>query len=274
MATADNVFAEAIAELYDAVLGPFMFEPFARETAARLASTAGDVLEIAAGTGILTRQLDRVLGPGARIVATDLNPPMLAVGARKLASARVEWRQADALALPFADRRFDAVVVQFGVMFYPDKVAGHVEARRVLRPGGRYVVSVWDDLASNPVAQVVHQTAVACFPDDPPQFIARTPHGHHDAARLVADLVAAGFADAAVETVTLAAGRLTADELARGFCQGTPLRNEIVARDAGRLGEVTAAVARALEARFGPGPIESPIRAHILTARAPVPATS
>lgn len=266
MATAE--FSASVADLYDAILGPFMFEPFARETAGRLAGVGGEVLEIAAGTGILTRELDRVLEPGAQITATDLNPPMLAVGAAKLASARVEWRPADALALPFAEASFDAVVVQFGVMFYPDKVAGHAQARRVLRAGGRYVVSVWDDLASNPVAQTVHQAAGACFPEDPPEFFARTPHGHHDAGALVADMVAAGFADAAVETVRLAAGRLTADELARGFCQGTPLRGEIVARDEGRLDEVTAAVARALEARFGPGPIESPIQAHILTASA------
>jgi SAM-dependent methyltransferase len=264
MATAD--FTDSIADLYDAILGPFMFEPFARETAGRLASTSGDVLEIAAGTGILTRELDRVLGPGARITATDLNPPMLAVGARKLASARVEWRPADALALPFADGSFDAVVVQFGVMFYPDKVAGHAEAARVLRSGGRYVAVVWDDLASNPVAQVVDQASRACFPEDPPAFLARTPHGHHDVGRLLADMVAAGFGDSSAETVTLAAGRLTADELARGFCQGTPLRGEIAQRDEGRLGEVTAAVARALEARFGPGPVESTIQAHILTA--------
>jgi SAM-dependent methyltransferase len=265
MATPD--FSASVADLYDAILGPFMFEPFARETAGRLAGMDGEVLEIAAGTGIVTRELDRMLGPGARIMATDLNPPMLEVAARKLAgSARVDWRQADALALPFADGRFDAVVVQFGVMFYPDKVAGHAEAARVLRTGGRYVVSVWDDLASNPVAQVVHEAAGACFPDDPPDFFARTPHGRHDAARLVADMVAAGFADTAVETVTLAAGRMEANDLARGFCQGTPLRGEIAQRDEGRLREVTAAVARALEARFGAGPIDSPIQAHILTA--------
>lgn len=267
MATAD--FTQSIADLYDAILGPFMFEPFARETAGRLAGMGGELLEIAAGTGIVTRELDRVLGPGARITASDLNPPMLAVGARKLAgSGRVAWRQADALALPFADESFDAVVVQFGVMFYPDKVAGHAEAARVLRPGGRYVASVWDDLASNPVAQVVHETVGGCFPDDPPAFFARTPHGHHDAARLVADMVAAGFRNTVVETVTLAAGRLPAGDLARGFCEGTPLRNEIVQRDEGRLGEVTAAVSRALEARYGPGPVESTIQAHILTASA------
>jgi SAM-dependent methyltransferase len=154
-------------------------------------------------------------------------------------------------------------------MFYPEKVAGHVEAARVLRPGGRYVVSVWDSLAGNPVAQVVHEAVGGCFPDDPPMFFARTPHGHHDVGRLRADLAEAGFADNEVETVTLAAGRLTAEALARGFCQGTPLRGEIVARDEGRLGEVTEAVARALAAQFGDGPVESTIRAHIATAVAP-----
>jgi ubiquinone/menaquinone biosynthesis C-methylase UbiE len=267
MAAAD--FSASVADLYDAILGPFMFEPFARETAGRLAGMEGEVLEIAAGTGIVTRELDRVLGPSARIVATDLNPPMLAVGAAKLAaSGRVAWRQADALALPFAEASFDAVVVQFGVMFYPDKVAGHVEARRVLRAGGRYVASVWDDLASNPVAETVHRAVGVCFPQDPPEFFARTPHGHHDARLLAAQMAQAGFADCGVETVRLAAGRLTAKDLARGFCQGTPLRGEIVARDEGLLGEVTAAVARALEARFGPGEIESPIQAHIASARA------
>lgn len=267
MATADNVFAASIAQLYDAVLGPFMFEPFAREMAGRLSPADGDVLEIAAGTGALTQELDRTLDPKSRITATDLNAPMLAVGARKLNSLRVEWRQADALALPFADQSFDAVVVQFGIMFYPDRVAGHAEAARVLRSGGQYLVSVWDDLTSNPVADVVHRAAGACFPDDPPEFFARTPHGHHDVSKLLADLAEAGFRDSAIETVTLAAGRLPAHELARGFCQGTPLRNELVQRDERSLGRVTEAVERALEAHFGRGLIESTIQAHILTAR-------
>jgi SAM-dependent methyltransferase len=192
---------------------------------------------------------------------------MLDVAAAGLSSPRVAWRQADALALPFANRSFDAVVCQFGVMFYPDQKAGHAEAGRVLRPGGRYVVSVWDDLASNPVAETVHEAAGASFPDDPPQFFARTPHGHHDKARLCGDLVAAGFQEIAAETVRLDAGRMTAEDLARGFCQGTPLRAEIEARDEGGLARATVAVEQALRRRFGDGRIESTIQAHVLTAR-------
>ena len=267
MAIGDTVFAASIAAVYDAVLGPFMFEPFARDMAARLSGAAGDVLEIAAGTGILTRELDRTLGPTSRIMATDLNPPMLEMAARKLSSPRVAWRQADALALPFGRQSFDAVVCQFGIMFYPDQRAGHAEAARVLRAGGRYLASVWDDLSSNPVTETVHQAAAACFPHDPPAFFARTPHGSHDIAKLRADLAASGFRDISIETVTLPAGRLAAEALACGFCQGTPLRNEIMQRDEGGLDRVTAAVQRALEARFGDGPIKTTIQAHVVTGR-------
>lgn len=266
MAIGDTVFAASIAELYDAVLGPFMFEPFAREMAGRFSCLDGDLLEVAAGTGILTRALDRTLAQGARITASDLNEPMLAVGARKSGSSRIAWRQADALALPFAAESFDAVVCQFGIMFYPDKVAGHAEAARVLRPGGLYRASVWDDLAGNPAAETVHQAVGACFPRDPPAFLARTPHGHHDNETLMADLTAAGLQDISIETVTLAAGRLTAQDLARGFCQGTPLRHEIVQRSEDGLGPVTAAVAGALTARFGEM-VETSIQAKVITAR-------
>jgi ubiquinone/menaquinone biosynthesis C-methylase UbiE len=234
--------------------------------ALRLSGLDGDVLEIAAGTGVLTLELDRTIDPKCHITATDLNAPMIDVGARKPSSPRVTWRQADALALSFADQSFDAVVCQFWIMFYPDRCAGHAEAARVLRSGGQYLVSVWDDLASNPVAESVHRAVGACFPHDPPEFFARTPHGHHDIARMRAELAAAGFRDLSIETVTLAAGRLTAEALARGFCQGTPLRNEIVQRDQGSLGLVTAAVERSLKARFGDGLIETPIQARVATA--------
>jgi SAM-dependent methyltransferase len=262
----ESAFAGSLVGHYDSVLGPFMFEPFARETARRLAGVRGPVLEVCAGTGALTRELDRILPPDATIVATDLNPPMLDQAAARLTSPRVTWRQADALALPFEDGAFDAVACQFGVMFYPDPVAGHREARRVLKPGGLYVLAVWDDLESNPVAEAVHQAVAACFPQDPPQFFARTPHGHHDIAKLREALAAGGFADAAVDTVTLEAGRFTADELAAGFCQGTPLRHEIEQRAAAGLGGTTGAVAEALRERFRAEKIASKIQAHVIAA--------
>lgn len=267
MTTSETAFAGSLVGLYDQVLGPFMFEPFARETARRLEGVGGPVLEVCAGTGVVTRELDRLLPPEAAIVATDLNPPMLQQAAARLASPRVTWRMADALALPFEDAAFEAVVCQFGAMFYPDPAAGHREARRVLRPGGLYVLGVWDDLNSNPAAEAAHLALGAAFPDDPPLFFARTPYGHHDTRRLREALAAGGFADVAIDTVTLDAGRLTAEDLALGFCQGTPLRHEIEQRAPERLAEVTRAVAQALRERFGGGPIESTIQAHVIVAR-------
>ncbi len=266
MTTADSNFAGSLVYLYDKVLGPFMFEPFAREVAGRLNGFTGEVLEVAAGTGIFTRALDDVLALGSLITATDLNRPMLELASRARTSPRVTWRQADALRLPFAGETFDAVACQFGVMFYPDQGLGHREARRVLRSGGRYVLSVWDDLVSNPVADIVHQTVAAYFPHDPPEFFARTPHGHHDNFRLRESLAAAGFTAVTIETVRLPAGRLAADEVALGFCQGTPLRHEIEQRSAADLAGVTQAVATALLDAFGEGAIETMIQAHIAVA--------
>jgi len=262
----DAVFAGSLVGRYDAVLGPFMFEPFARVTAERLAGVSGDVLEIAAGTGIVTRELDRALASDATLMATDLNRPMLDRAAERLNSPRVSWRQADALALPFEDASFDAVVCQFGVMFYPDQVAGHREAFRVLRPDGRYVLGVWDDLASNPVAGVVHQTAARLFLDNPADFLGRTPHGHYETRRLRAHLEAAGFHDIAIDTVTLDAARLTAQELAVGFCEGTPLRHELEQRSPTGIADASQAVEQALRTRFGDGPIASTIQAHVIVA--------
>ena len=143
-----------------------------------------DVLETAAGTGVLTRALASRLAPSTRIVATDLNQPMLDQAAQRQQAAAVEWRQADALALPFADASFDVVACQFGAMFFPDKVQGYSEARRVLRPGGRFLFNVWDRIEENEFADVVTQALAEVFPDDPPRFMARTPHGHHDVGRI------------------------------------------------------------------------------------------
>src|SRR5690242_6913191 len=141
----DRVFAGSIPALYERYLGPLIFEPYADDLAERVASGAPNrVLETACGTGIVTRALARRLPAAAELVASDLNQPMLDFAAGQLKDRRVTWRQADALALPFPDRSFDAVACQFGAMFFPDRVAGYREASRVLRPGGRFVFSVWD----------------------------------------------------------------------------------------------------------------------------------
>src|SRR4051794_35372477 len=174
----DREFAGSIPETYDRFLGPLLSEPYARDLAARLAAlTPARVLETAAGTGVATRALARALPAGAAIVATDLSRPMLDLAAARLETAEVTWQQADALALPFEDGAFDAVACQFGAMFFPDRAAAYREARRVLRRGGRFVLSVWDRLERNELAHAGDEAGAAQVPEDPPRFLARVPYG-------------------------------------------------------------------------------------------------
>lgn len=266
MSDTDRSFAGSIPALYHRHLGPLLFEPYAADLAARLDGLHGRVLEIAAGTGIATRALERVLGDGAAIVATDLNPAMLEHAASLGGTGRISWRQADAQALAFDDASFDAVVCQFGAMFFPDKVAAYSHARRVLRPGGRYVFSVWDDLRENQVAAVVAEAVAELFPDDPPNFLARTPYGYHDKDRLRRHLHSAGFDRVDIDTVAVTGRAPSAVDPAIGLCQGSPLRNEIEARAPNRLAEVTERATQAVARRFGSGPISSTLRAHVVTA--------
>jgi ubiquinone/menaquinone biosynthesis C-methylase UbiE len=264
----DAVFAGSVPALYDRHLGPLLFEPFAREVAGRAASLRpGRVLETCAGTGIGTASLVDSL-PAATLVATDLNQSMLDQAARKPALKRVEFRQADALALPFADGSFDAVVCQFGAMFFPDRVAGYREARRVLAPHGHLLLSIWANLQHNPMTRLVVETAAARYPDNPPRFLARTPHGHGDADVIRRELEAAGFTSIAIDTVTLPSRAPSAEHAAIGLCQGTPMRGEIEALEpSGGLAATTDAATGALRAAYGTGAIEAPMQAIVVVTR-------
>lgn len=268
MVATDKLFAGSIPEVYDRYLVPLIFESYAAGLAARLAGLRPQaVLETAAGTGVLTRAIAAQLPAHARIVATDLNQPMLDhASAKQAPDTRISWRQADALALPFADQSFDAVACQFGVMFFPDKIQGFREARRVLRPAGHFLFNAWDRICENVFAEVVTEALARVFPENPPSFMARTPHGYHDAERIRADVEAAGFRSIAIETRQATSSAQSAHHVAIAYCQGTPLRNEIEARDASRLQEVTEAAAQALTQQFGSGPIAGRIAAHIVVA--------
>jgi SAM-dependent methyltransferase len=200
------------------------------------------------------------------ISATDLNQPMLDFAAAQPIARPVSWRQADALALPFADAAFDAVLCQFGVMFFPDKVTGYREARRVLKPAGHFLFNVWGPIEANEFAFMTTEALRAIFPQDPPLFLARTPHGDHDTDAITTALKVAGFTAVAVDTVTMTSELPSAMELAMGFCQGSPLRNEIEARSPGNLSEITDTVAAAIADRLGHGPITGPMQAHIIAA--------
>jgi SAM-dependent methyltransferase len=251
---------------YDDYLVPAVFRPYADDLASRVARHQPRVvLELAAGTGVLTRAMTASL-PGARVTATDLNVAMVDVGAAQVPAA--SWRQADAMHLPFRDATVDLVACQFGVMFFPDRPAAYAEVARVLRPGGHFLFNCWGPLATHEVEATVIAALAEVFPDDPPSFLARVPHGYHDVERVAADLTTARFDGVQVETVELDCTGMGAADLARGYCRGTPLRPEIEAR--GDLEATTRAVATALERRFGSGPVVGHMAALVVSADTPL----
>lgn len=267
MADSDTIFTGNIAALYDRYLGPLLFEPYAEDMARRMSSlVSGRVLEIAAGTGIVTAAIRRALPSQVSILATDLNQPMIDHAAERRGANGIEWRQADAQSLDFGDGSFDVAICQFGVMFFPDKVKAFGEAFRVLRPGGSYLFSVWDRIAANEISKVVEDAVAELFPADPPRFLSRTPYGHHDPAPLAAMAKAAGFSSVAVETVTKRSRVNAHSDVAIGLCHGSPLRAEIEARAPGKLQDATALATAALERRFGAAPFDANLRAQVLTA--------
>lgn len=262
----DKVFAGSIPKVYEEYLVPLIFQPYAEDLTKRLASRPlSRVLEIAAGTGVVTRRLASVLPRDVAIVATDLNRPMLDLAAEIGTSRPVEWREADAMQLPFDEGQFDAVVCQFGVMFFPSKSKAFAEAWRVLRPGGALLFNVWDRIEENEFAHTVTEALAAVFPSDPPRFMARTPHGYHDLAVIERDLSDGGFV--ALPRAHTVVARSVADSPrspALAYCQGTPLRSEIEARDKSLLGKATDVAASAIAERFGHGAVDGKIQAHVL----------
>jgi len=269
VSVSDRVFAGSIPQIYESHLVPLIFAPYAVETAQRLSKLNGSrILEIAAGTGVVTRALASTLGEGSEIIATDLNQAMLDQAAAIGTSRPVQWQQADAQNLPFADHCFDVVVCQFGAMFFPDKPRAFAEARRVLRQGGTLMISVWDRIETNEFADVVTAALAAHIPHDPPRFLARTPHGYCERDPIARDIAAAGFLNVAqIDTVAARSRAVSAGVPAFAYCQGTPLRSEIEARGI-PLAEATDVAAAAIARRFGSGTVDGTIQAHIISVEA------
>ena len=268
MLETDKTFAGSVPENYNRYMVPLIFEPFAADLAQRAASLSPSaVLETAAGTGVVTRALAPRLSPGASYVVTDLNQPMLDYAAsRQSPDSRIQWRQADALALPFDNAAFDLVCCQFGAMFFPDRTSGYREAKRVLEPGGNFLFNVWDRIEENVFADDVTNSLAKMFPSDPPRFLARTPHGYHDTALIRRELETAGFSRVTIETRAEQSRASSPRIPAVAYCQGTPLRNEIEARAAGKLQAATDYAAAAIADKHGSGEIAAKIQAHVIVA--------
>ena len=269
MSAGDKVFAGSIPENYDRYMVPLIFESYARDIARRAAALSPKaVLETASGSGVVTRALAPGLSPDASYIVTDLNQPMLDYAAtRQKQDSRIAWRKADAQSLPFEDAAFDLVCCQFGVMFFPDRPSAYREARRVLKPGGCFLFNAWDRIEENVFADDVTRALAEFFPDDPPRFMARTPHGYHDTALIRSDLAKAGFSNVTIETRAEESRAPSPRQVAVAYCQGTPLRNEIEARGADKLEAATEHAASAIARKHGSGEVAAKIQAHVIMAR-------
>jgi len=267
---ASPLFAGSIPQIYAQYLVPILFEPYATDLSARMARLRPTrVLELAAGTGVLTRHLAQMLPEDTTIVATDLSQPMLDQAEATGTARPVEWRQADAQHLPFPDQAFDVVVCQFGVMFFPDKVQALSEARRVLRPQGQFIFNVWDRIEENEFTDTVLQAVQPLLKSNGSPFLTRIPHGYFERAVVQDDLAHAGFIrPPRISTVT-ARSRADAPHLpAVALCQGTPMRNELEAQGADVLQVATEQASAAMAARFGTGAVEGQLQALVVLTEA------
>lgn len=261
-------FTGSIPENYDRYLGPVHFEPFADDLVSRVTAThpQGAVLEIACGTGIVTKKLRARLPLSVKLVATDLNQPMLDYARAKLADPSIEWQKADAMALPFEASSFGAAVCGFGVMFVPDKPVAFRESRRVLAAGGAFVFNVWDGFEGNECSRIANGTIRTFLGGDEPEFM-KIPFGFNDRALIRRLLAGQGFDRIEIEPVTIKSCSPTARDFAIGVIRGTPASHEIQQRGI-PLDEVVEAVAVALARAFGDAPFRTDRRALVITARA------
>lgn len=260
-------FSGSIPPNYDSYLGPLFFEPFAIDMAQRLRHLQPKaLLEVAAGTGRVTRHLPEVLPQGALIVATDVNSAMVDFARAHLKEhTSIQWDVADAVSLSYPNEQFDCVVSQFGVMFYSDRRKAYAEAYRVLRSGGVFLFNAWDHLNRNPVARLTDDILAHFFPTDTPAFY-KVPFSYHDANEIREDIESAGFEIASMQVLHLTGYAATAEDAASGLLEGTPAYTAITERDATLLPAMKKALAEDLATMFGEQDLHVPLQARVVMA--------
>lgn len=250
---ASNVaFAGSVPANYEQYLGPILFEPYALDIMQRLPKgSLNNVLEIACGTGRVTKHLLDAIGEKGKLVATDLNPDMIAIAKEKVADSRIEWQKADAQDLPFADNSFEAVICQYGVMFFPDKLKAFSETWRVLKPGGIFIFNAWDSLDANPGAQVIDNVLQEAFGEEAPNFLKEGPYSFYDQGQIRSLLKEASFKNIQLDLVKVSSNFTSITDLAKGFLQGSPLFAYLQEKEKEKREAVTEKIMEKMRSEFG-----------------------
>jgi ubiquinone/menaquinone biosynthesis C-methylase UbiE len=259
-------FAGSVPQNYDKYLGPVLFEPYALDLVSRV-SGPRNILEIACGTGRVTRHLIKVLPPGGKLLATDLNADMIAVAKATVSDERIEWKVVDAQELPFADISFDHIVCQFGVMFFPDKATAMAEVYRVLQPGCRFIFNVWDALELNPRSAIIKTVMEELMGAESPDFLKKGPFSWYDKNEITTVLKQAGFKDIKLVVVNKSAYFDSADDLINGFVKGSPLSAYLAEQTQSLQDKIIIGLRERINRDFGSGKIESPMQAIVCEAR-------
>lgn len=253
----NSTFTAVIAENYEKYFSPMFFAAPAIDITARLSVTNGKILELACGTGQVTRVI-RHKNPDADIIATDLNPDMISVAEKISGDKNIKWQVMDAQEIQFADNSFDVVICQFGIMFFPDKQKAINQAYRVLKPGGKFILSTWDKIETQHVTLIANDIIKSFFPNDPPMFF-NVPFSMSDPGVMESLMKNAGFRDVSVDNVRLEGESPSAHEAATGFTMGNPMYLAICERDESLLPEIQDAVTKKFTEEFGSGKLIVPI---------------
>ncbi len=263
----NSAFIGDIPQNYEKYMGPLIFREYAEDLASRVSVPPGGVLlEIAAGTGMATRQLRDAMDSDERIVVTDLNEDMLNIAKTKFnKDENIEFQTADALNLPFEDGSFDAVVCQFSVMFFPDKLLALQEAARVLKPGGLFYFNIWDSFEHNHLVRMVNKTVTGCLPDNPPTFY-QVPYGYYDIDVIKNLLFQAGFGAIDISVLPRTSSAMEARHVALGYVMGNPTCSHIKQTAPESLEDIVNAVEKAIGEKFGFTAISAKMQAIVFQA--------
>jgi ubiquinone/menaquinone biosynthesis C-methylase UbiE len=262
-----TAFAGSVPANYDQYLGPVLFEPYAIDLVSRINKASyKNVLELACGTGRVTKHLVSSLPAQGSLIATDLNKDMLNVAKNIIPGTHVKWMVVDAQELPFDENTFDHIICQFGVMFFPDKKKGFDEAYRVLQTNGRFLFNVWDSLEMNPRSAIIKQIMQEIMGDEAPDFLSKGPYSYYDKDIIEASLESAGFKNIKLEVVQKTAYYAFAEDLIKGFVDGSPLSAYLVQQSPSLQQKIKDRLKQVIVAEFGETRIISPMQAIVCSA--------